>query len=141
ADLSPPSEVTVSRQVLAEPSADIVDRTWANLADGTPLVTGDRRGDGTLVLFHVTPEATWSNLPISGSFVEMLRRIVQISRNQAMVEAGGEERRATLPPFRMIAANGMLTPPGPDARPLEISGNAQPVTLRNPPGLYGTDEG
>ncbi|MGY6706860.1 MAG: DUF4159 domain-containing protein [Rhizobiaceae bacterium] len=141
ADLSAPSEITVTRQILAEPSADIVERTWANLADGTPLVTGDRRGDGTLVLFHITPEATWSNLPISGSFVEMLRRIVQISRNQAMIEAGGEERRATLPPYRMIAANGMLVPPTPDARPLEISGNGQPVTLRNPPGLYGTDEG
>lgn len=141
ADLSAPSDVTVTRQILAEPSADIVERTWANLADGTPLVTGDRRGDGTLVLFHITPEATWSNLPISGSFVEMLRRIVQISRNQAMIETGGEERRATLPPYRMIAANGMLVPPSPDARPLEISGAIQPVTLRNPPGLYGTDEG
>ncbi|NMG40176.1 DUF4159 domain-containing protein [Chelativorans sp. ZYF759] len=141
ADLSPPSEVTVTRQVLAEPSADIVDRTWANLADGTPLVTGDRRGDGTLVLFHVTPEATWSNLPISGSFVEMLRRIVQISRNQAVVDASGEERRASLPPYRMISANGTLVPPSPDARPLEISGSTQSVTLRNPPGLYGTDDG
>src|SRR5690606_1757613 len=54
ADLAPPAEVTVSRQVLAEPSSDIVERTWAHLADGTPLVTGDRRGDGTIVLFHVT---------------------------------------------------------------------------------------
>jgi hypothetical protein len=141
ADLSPPTEVTVSRQVLAEPSADIVERTWANLADGTPLVTGDRRGDGTLVLFHVTPEATWSNLPISGSFVEMLRRIVQISRNQAMIESAGDERRATLPPYRMISADGRLVPPTSEARPLEIAGDARPVTLRNPPGLYGTDDG
>jgi hypothetical protein len=52
ADLSPPSEVTVTRQVLAEPTSDIVERTWANLADGTPLVTGARRERGTVVLFR-----------------------------------------------------------------------------------------
>ena len=35
----PPPEVTVERQVLAEPSARLTGRTWARLADGTPLVT------------------------------------------------------------------------------------------------------
>ena len=49
AGLSPPREVTVQRQVLAEPTPDIVERTWANLADGTPLVTGAPKGDGTVV--------------------------------------------------------------------------------------------
>jgi hypothetical protein len=140
ADLAPPSEVTVSRQVLAEPSPDIVDRTWASLADGTPLVTGLKKGKGTLVLFHVTPEATWSNLPISGSFVEMLRRIVQLSRNQGSVAAQAGQPAAALAPYRMIGADGMLGPPSPDARPLVPAPNA-PVTLENPPGLYGSEAG
>jgi len=141
ADLSPPDEVTVSRQLLAEPSADIVERTWANLADGTPLVTGAKREKGTIVLFHITPEATWSNLPISGSFVEMLRRLVQLSRNQGAIAANGESQTATLAPYRMIAANGALTPPTPDARPLPAGDGAAPVTIENPPGLYGAEEG
>ena len=142
ADLSPPSEVTVGRQVLAEPTSDIVERTWANLADGTPLVTGARRGDGTLVLFHVTPEATWSNLPISGTFVEMLRRIVQLSRNQGRIDAAADGVAGSLAPYRMIAADGQLVPPGPEARPLTFSGTATPaVTIEHPPGLYGTEEG
>ena len=141
ADLSPPSEVTVTRQVLAEPTSDIVERTWANLADGTPLVTGARRERGTVVLFHVTPEATWSKLPISGSFVEMLRRIVQLSRNQGAVAAGAEGQVASLAPYRMIAADGQLVPPSPDARPLAVGGTDHPVTIENPPGLYGTEEG
>ncbi|MBV8792940.1 MAG: BatA domain-containing protein, partial [Pseudolabrys sp.] len=34
-----PNDVTVTRQVLAEPDADLTQRTWASLADGTPLVT------------------------------------------------------------------------------------------------------
>ncbi|RUM95894.1 DUF4159 domain-containing protein [Pseudaminobacter arsenicus] len=141
ADLAPPSEVTVSRQILAEPTADIVDRTWANLADGTPLVTGARREKGTVALFHITPEATWSNLPISGSFVEMLRRLVQLSRNQGTAAAGADGRVATLAPYRMIAANGALEPPTPDARPLTSGQGPVPVTIENPPGLYGTEEG
>lgn len=142
AGLTPPREVTVSRQVLAEPEPGIVERTWAALADGTPLVTGGPRGDGTIVLFHVTPEATWSNLPISGTFVEMLRRIVQFSRNQgALALASGGQVAATLAPWRMIGANGALVPPSPDARPLDLSAGLPPVTLEHPPGLYGTEDG
>ncbi len=139
AGLSAPAQVTIKRQVLAQPSADIVDRTWASLADGTPLVTGAKRGQGTVALFHITPEATWSNLPISGTFVEMLRRIVQLSRNQGRVDAGAQTDAAGLPPYRMIAANGVLGPPSPEARPL---GSAQAeVSIEHPPGLYGGEDG
>ncbi|HEV7414697.1 MAG TPA: DUF4159 domain-containing protein [Tianweitania sediminis] len=139
ADLAPPSEVTVTRQVLAEPNAELAERTWATLADGTPLITGTRRGEGSVVLFHVTPEATWSNLPISGTFVEMLRRVVQLSRNQGRLDANAETSGGGLPPFRMIGADGVLVPPPADARPLE-PGVAR-VSIENPPGLYGGDEG
>ncbi|MER9253911.1 DUF4159 domain-containing protein [Mesorhizobium sp. M0598] len=141
ADLAPPSEVTVTRQVLAEPTPDMVERTWATLADGTPLVTGMKKDKGTLVLFHVTPEATWSNLPISGSFVEMLRRIVQLSRNQGAAVANAEAAATSLAPYRMIAADGTLVPPTPDARPLVPGAGPLPVTLENPPGLYGSETG
>ncbi|HWK32443.1 MAG TPA: DUF4159 domain-containing protein [Hyphomicrobium sp.] len=139
-DLTPPREVTVNRQVLAEPSADIVERTWANLADGTPLVTGAARGEGRVILFHITPEATWSNLPISGSFVEMLRRVVQLSRNQGSASAQGQSAKAVLPPYRMISATGAIVPPGQEAEPLAPGSNVA-VTLSNPPGLYGSEEG
>lgn len=141
ADLAPPAEVTVTRQVLAEPTPDIVERTWATLADGTPLVTGLKKGKGTLVLFHVTPEATWSNLPISGSFVEMLRRIVQLSRNQGAAVASAEAAATSLAPYRMISADGTLVPPTPNARPLVPGAGPLPVTLENPPGLYGSETG
>jgi hypothetical protein len=140
-DLSPPNEVTVTRQVLAEPTPDLADRTWANLADGTPLVTGARRGTGTLVLFHITPEATWSNLPISGTFVEMLRRIVQLSRNQGATAAATEAAPQSLAPYRLVAANGALVPPYGDAKPLTVGGPPAPVTIENPPGLYGSEDG
>ena len=76
AGLAVPDEVKVNRQVLAEPSAELASHTWAALADGTPLVTQASRGAGRVVLFHVTANADWSNLPLSGLFVDMLRRLV-----------------------------------------------------------------
>ena len=39
--LAVPDDVRVSRQVLAEPSADLAAKTWARLSDGTPLVTAE----------------------------------------------------------------------------------------------------
>src|SRR3970040_3207290 len=41
-----PNDVLVNRQVLAEPDATLSERTWAMLADGTPLVTAVRQGKG-----------------------------------------------------------------------------------------------
>lgn len=137
-DLTPPRDVTVTRQVLAEPDANLVEHTWATLADGTPLVTGAPLGQGTVVLFHITPEATWSNLPISGSFVEMLKRIVQLSRNQGKASTAELANTETLPPYRIVTASGELGPPPATAKPLKAGAG---VTMDNPPGLYGSEEG
>ena len=49
-----PNDVTVSRQVLAEPDAGLTENTWATLADGTPLVTAaaPRQGRDRAVPCH-----------------------------------------------------------------------------------------
>jgi hypothetical protein len=86
-DLDVPDDVVVQRQVLAEPDGLLAERTWASLADGTPLVTASQRGRGLIVLFHVTADTAWSNLPISGAFVDMQRRII------ALAGSGGAPRR------------------------------------------------
>ncbi|MBC8036332.1 MAG: BatA domain-containing protein, partial [Rhizobiales bacterium] len=79
AGLATDATVRVSRQVLAEPDTELSERVWAGLDDGTPLVTARREGKGLVVLFHVTANADWSNLPISGLFVEMLRRVLDLA--------------------------------------------------------------
>ncbi|MGV8938918.1 MAG: DUF4159 domain-containing protein [Allorhizobium sp.] len=139
-----PSDVLVNRQVLAEPTPDLAERTWASLADGTPLVTMKRQDAGQIVLFHITAEATWSDLPISGTFVDMLRRLVQVSRSGGVTaqESGNVAVSQTLPPWRMLNARGILVSETGSARPLTPDG--QTVTLAgfdNPPGLYGSEEG
>jgi hypothetical protein len=80
AGLTISEDVTVSEQVLAEPGPDLAKATLAALSDGTPLVTRRPVGAGQIVLFHVTANAEWSNLPLSGLFVQMLERLTLSSR-------------------------------------------------------------
>ncbi len=75
AGLAVPEEVTVTTQVMAQPDPTLADRVIAQLTDGTPLVTRKPMGAGSVVLFHVTANSEWSNLPLSGLFVQMLERL------------------------------------------------------------------
>lgn len=139
AGLTAPQDVTVSRQVLAEPNVDAGTQTWASLTDGTQLVTAASRGKGRIVLFHVAPQATWSNLPISGTFVDMLRQTIRLSSASG---AGEAVNAAALNPWRIIGSGGALGPAPAQAKPLKLNPGEKPtVTLENPPGLYGSEEG
>jgi hypothetical protein len=138
-----PSDVSVSRQVLAEPDATLTERTWATLADGTPLVTAQRRGKGLIVLFHVTADTRWSDLPLSGTFVEMLKRIVSFAGSVAASDAtgaGARNSREVLPPTRILDGFGLFGPPPTTARPVPASFTGR-ATFDHPPGLYGPPEG
>ncbi|GGE53246.1 DUF4159 domain-containing protein [Actibacterium pelagium] len=70
-----PEDVRVSSQVMAQPGPELAERVLATLSDGTPLVTRKPVGQGQVVLFHVTANAEWSTLPLSGLFVQMLERL------------------------------------------------------------------
>ena len=136
-----PENILIKRQVLAEPTPDLAERTWASLADGTPLVTTGPLGSGRMVLFHVSAETGWSNLPLSGDFVEMLRRTVQLSRGGGVSTGDGGQAQA-LPPYRLMTANGTLAAATGEAKPLAAGSGAQKIaSFDNPPGLYGTEDG
>ena len=137
-----PNDVTVTRQVLAEPDATLSNNTWATLADGTPLVTAARRGKGLLVLFHVTGDTRWSDLPLSGAFVEMLKRIVSLAGTTAVSDAAGTQTKSAhdlAPPSRVLDGFGHFIAPPASARPVpaDFAGSA---TADYPPGFYGPPE-
>ena len=139
--LSVSEEVRVSRQILAEPEADLSRKTWAALEDGTPVVTGERRGDGVLAMVHVTADTTWSNLPLSVLFVEMLRRVVDMAGTTAAQPAPGEDARIeTLPPTRVLDGRGAFRSPPATAQPV-TRGFTGRATFAHPPGLYGPTDG
>jgi len=75
-----PDDITVKRQVMAEPGIETDTKTWARLEDGSPIVTSSSKGLGRIVLFHVTAGPEWSNLPVGGLYVDMLRRILPLAR-------------------------------------------------------------
>jgi len=136
AGLTPPQDVTVRRQVLAEPASLEEARVWATLTDNSPLVTAQPRGRGLVVLFHVSAAPDWSDLPLSGLFVEMLRRTLAFA---ARPDGAGEREIAGGPYIatRLLDGFGALSPAPPDAQPIpaEVFATARPSPT-TPPGLY-----
>jgi hypothetical protein len=151
--LTVPDDVKVNRQVLADPTVSSDAEVWATLADGTPLVTATKQGQGYIVLFHVTANSDWSNLPLSGLFVEMLRRVVTLGPSQVTIattdkndglEAAPQPGNApapssaALPPIQTLDGFGQLTSPPLRAAP--IAADKIDTTVPgpdHPPGYYG----
>lgn len=140
AGLTTAKDITVKRQIIAEPSADLFDKTYASLTDGTPLVTGEKRGSGNLILFHVAPDISWSNLSISGTFVDMLRRILALSHQSGKTD-NNHGTMVSLPAFLSLTADGSLMPAAKQTLPLQISADVQPkANYQTPAGFYGTQD-
>jgi len=164
-------EVTVSRQVLADPAMlNTTTQVWARLKDGTPLVTARKQDNGWLILFHITANSDWSNLPLSGLFVDMLRRLNTLSSitsvgagsksagqqigDKAKFSGSGKIEDANpsadfktptqnlLPPYRILNGFGELTSPQPTTRAISMRdfSNHRP-SINHPPGLYGKVDG
>ncbi|MDF3811183.1 DUF4159 domain-containing protein, partial [Rhodopseudomonas sp. BAL398] len=142
AGLAVPKDVTVNRQVLAEPDAALATKSWASLVDGTPLVTGEHRGKGLVTLFHVSADMRWSDLPMSGTFVEMLRRIVDLSGYTSKPGAGvaADATAETVAPLRTLDGFGAFGPPPSTAKPLPADYRDR-ASLDHPPGFYGPADG
>ena len=149
-----PRDVRINRQILADPNGLIGAEIWAELTDGTPLVTARSTGKGRIVLFHVTADPRWSNLPISGAFVQMLRAIAdsaQIVTADAAAEAAttvpgspapaqaatqtAAQTAAPWKPLSLLNGYGRLAPPPPGAVLVADITEASP-SLETPPGLY-----
>jgi hypothetical protein len=131
-------DVAVSEQVMAQPDPTLSDRVIAQLADGTPLVTRAALGDGQIVLFHVTANAEWSNLPLSGLFVQMLERLAISSRTLAATPE--DLAGTTWLPEDILDAWGELTPtdtlPGVTGERIAEGRPGRDL----PPGLYAGED-
>lgn len=136
--LSVPADVTVSRQILAEPSVNLAQHSWARLTDGTPMVTAAERGKGWIVQFHVTAGPDWSSLPLSGLYVEMLRRLLPLAGGASPADLSSDR---VLPPYRMLDGFGRLQASAGTAEP--VRGGQLGLTEaseRHPAGLYGAPD-
>jgi hypothetical protein len=134
--LVPGGDITVERQVLAEPTLNEAPHTWARLIDGTPLISGAKLGDGWLVLVHTSANTDWSNLALSGLFVDVLRRIVDLSER-----GDGRPDASPLAAVETLDGFGRLGPPPKSARPIG-AGRLETTVAgpSHPPGYYGRPE-
>ena len=129
-----PEDIVVLRQVLAEPDTQLTSKTWARLEDGTPLITQEIMGKGRIVLIHTTANPDWSNFALSGLFVQMLQKILDVSTGTGGVVITME----TLPPRQVLDGWGNLTLPS--AQVLSASPevfNEAKIDWQHPPGFYG----
>ncbi|MGV6813028.1 MAG: DUF4159 domain-containing protein [Brevirhabdus sp.] len=136
--LDVPGDVRVSAQVMAQPDPQLADRVIAALADGTPLVTRKKVGQGQIVLFHVTANAEWSTLPLSGLFVQMLERLAVSTRPAAIA---AEDLAGTIWTAQTVLDGfGELR----DADTLAgVTGEdlaTAPLSAALPPGLYAAED-
>ncbi|MBP7241344.1 DUF4159 domain-containing protein [Amaricoccus sp.] len=136
--LDVPEEVEITAQVMAQPDPDLPDRVLASLDDGTPLVTGAGLGHGRVVLFHVTANADWSNLPLSGLFVRMLERLTQsaggMAGGAATLDGGVWTPVVVLNGFGDVEAPTLIA---------GVAGDrlaAEPPSEEMPPGVYANGE-
>jgi len=138
AGLVPPAEVEISAQVLAQPGPDLSGKVMAALEDGTPLVSAARLGQGRIVLYHVTANAEWSNLPLSQLFVDMLTRLSVSARGGAAAaeELTGQNWQLV----RALDGFGTLLEADPSAAVRGELLADGPRTAATPPGYYQSFE-
>ena len=130
--LSVPPDVRVRQQVLASPDPELSRKTWARLADGSPLVTADAREGGMLILFHVTAGPDWADLAYSGLFEQMLRRAITAGRGEAI-----EDTEGTYMPQLTLDGFGRLSGASTNAAPIKATEFSATVPSEiHPPGLY-----
>lgn len=133
AGLSPSPEARVMRQLLAAPSPQTSERTWARLEDGTPIITAAELGRGEVVLVHTTADTRWSTLPLTGDFARILGRVTR--RTEGLAAGEG--------PWRLemaVSAGGGLSAPANRMEPVPEAQMARgQASSALPPGLYASE--
>lgn len=127
-------DILVKQQILADNDPELAQKTWLSLSDGTPLLTAAKRGQGQIILFHIAANDIWSNMILSGMFVETLQRLLWLSRGIAP-----QSSQTILSLQEFLDAFGRLGPP-----PLYSQSLTWPelqtkrVSPAFPPGYYGS---
>ena len=132
--LAIPDDITVKRQVMAEPGIETDTKTWARLEDGSPVVTSSTQGLGRIVLFHVTAGPEWSNLPVGGLYVNMLRRILPLAR---AAPSRNQDSSGDWVAERVLNGFGRLETPPIESASIPEAGFADiKISPQHLPGLY-----
>ncbi|MCB1531601.1 MAG: DUF4159 domain-containing protein [Alphaproteobacteria bacterium] len=127
-------DIKVRQQILPESTSESAGKIWASLDDGTPLITGAPLGQGLLVMTHTTASAQWSDLALSGTYVEILQRIMAMAGRSA---AALDINDGTFNPLWVMDGFGHAQKPQSWIKPIQATEfSATTPGPLNPPGLY-----
>ncbi len=127
-------DITITRQLLAEPSLALQNKSWAFLEDGTPIITATEKENGWLFLYHSNLDPAWSNLALSGVFQEQLKKIVTLSyRNNKTSTA--QNNKYFYVTKRYTGFGELQDPKGYEAR-ITTENTINKLSDTIPPGVY-----
>jgi len=130
-----PEDLAINRQLLAQPEPELERKSWAALEDGTPLITADNMDDGMIVLIHTTATPEWSNLALSGLFVKLMERTIQMAGGRAYNEGTAS---GSLQPLTILDGHGNTVQPGATDQPIPAAEFETKIPdSAHPPGIYG----
>ena len=82
--LKVPQDLKFNKQLILDNfNSDII--TLASLEDQSPLISMKYVGDGKIILFHVTSNNEWSNLPMSSLFEDIILKLLLISKTEKVL--------------------------------------------------------
>ncbi len=129
--------------------ASVSEYTLMHLSNGTPFMQEIRKGRGTAFLLAVSPDVTWTDLPLRGLFIPLLHRSIYYLSATESVQ--GEQLRAGEPADLRLAgvAGGpivrIMTPDGvevtPEQRSLFGAVLVQTDDAFTQPGIYDVRAG
>ncbi len=129
-------DIKVKRQVLADPAQELDGKVWARLEDGTPLITGTPLERGLVVLIHTTATPDWSDLALSGLYVDILNRLIKMAGHSVKFL---NMNQSYLEPIQVLDGNGNLMPPPGYVQSIPADKFAGFIPdSTHPPGIYGT---
>ncbi len=136
----PQPPVAVRAQLVAEPGPEVAARSLARLTDATPLVTRARVGEGQVILFHVAAEPSWSDLPLTGLFVQMIERLANTARRTDQPAEPAPDGEAALWRAQTVLDGHGNPSPAPDtAEPVPAAALDAGPAPGLPAGLYAAD--
>ena len=74
-----PKDLEFTKQLILD-NLNSEIKILASLQDQSPLISLKNVGKGKVILFHVTSNNEWSNLPLSSLFQDLISKLLLISR-------------------------------------------------------------
>lgn len=129
--------ITLKKHILAKPEEAQDKNVWARLEDGIPFITARQQNRGLIIYIHTTADPAWSDLPLTGLYIDILRRILDMAERPAEVFQEAANGNIQLEPSLVLNAKGQLIKPSPLYKGFSAgeSGNTEPNSI-HPPGLY-----